>query len=361
VAASIEPAAAAAVADTNGLMRGSAFRISNNLLLTALHVLLDNESPRIRLFGVENFIECTTAWTGDIDDLDIAILRIDSAGGHVLPDVEPVSIGQFVGMGRRDCDVTGYSRGWGDHRVPMARRLTGTIDPGAYPGANFLVLELPRTVEPIGFSGSGVRSEGKLIGIVTTYNPKENSILLIPATRLLEDAGFRAVIKSELKREPEVVQLLPPETSITSAIKSVSKADPKNIQEVAAASFDLSDSYYANVLSQAKRSFNAAVVAGIVGSLFFLAAIIFALASKQLSASLISSVGGAIVEVVSGLNFWLYSRTAVQLNSFHIRLERMQRYLVANSVAASLEGEHRESTLEKLVMIISEGESRRES
>jgi regulator of protease activity HflC (stomatin/prohibitin superfamily) len=152
-----------------------------------------------------------------------------------------------------------------------------------------------------------------------------------------------------------------PDVALSAALESVSKADPSNIQEVAAAQLTLSNLYYENVLSQAKRSFNAAVAAGIGGSLFFLAAIIFAIAAKQLTASLISSVGGAVVEVVSGLNFWLYARTAVQLNSFHMRLERMQRYLVANSVAASLNGEQRESTRAKLVLIISEGEPRRET
>ena len=348
---------AASVADSDGKHRGSAFCISNTLLLTALHCVLDDDSPKVKLLGTEEYVQCTTVWKGDIDDVDVAILR---AEGKVLPNVEIASIGQFIGTGRRNCDVTGFPLDW-DRQKEMARHLTGTIDPAAYPGANFLVLELSRSADLVGFGGAGVCAEGKLIGIAFGWIKGENSLIVVPASRLLEDAGFRDVIKTELKHHLDVVKLSPPETGITSALKSVSKADPKNIQEVAAASFDLGDSYYANVLSQAKRSFNAAVVAGVVGSLFFLTAIVFALVSKQLSAALISSVGGAIVEVVSGLNFWLYSRTSIQLNSFHVRLERMQRYLVANSVAASLSGEHRESTLEKLVKIISEGESRQES
>lgn len=358
MAASFGPAAS--VADSDGKHRGSAFRISNTLLLTALHCVSDDDSPKVKLLGAEEFVQCTIAWKGDIDDVDVAILRVGNAEGKALPNVEIASIGQFIGTGRRNCDVTGFPLEW-DRRRVMARHLAGTIDPAAYPGANFLVLEFPRSADLIGFGGAGVCAEGKLIGIVTAWIRDENSLVVVPASRLLEDAGFRDVIKTELKHNLDVVKLSPPETGITSALKSVSKADPKNIQEVAAASFDLSDSYYANVLSQAKRSFNAAVVAGVVGSLFFLAAIVFALVSKQLNASLISSVGGAIVEVVSGLNFWLYSRTSIQLNSFHLRLERMQRYLLANSVAASLSGEHQESTLEKLVKIISEGESRQES
>lgn len=225
--ASVEPAACVVASD--GQAWGSAFRISNNLLLTALHVVDRIEAPKVQLLGTEELIECTTAWTGDRDDFDIAILRIDNTKEAKLPDVETVSIGQFVGAGRRDCDITGYPFG-PDREKVTARRLTGTIDPGAYPGANFLVLELPRPVNLIGFGGGGVCSEGKLVGIATLVNRDENSIILVPASRMLEDAGFSKVIKDELKRRPNVVQLTPPETGTVSALKSVSKADPKNIQ-----------------------------------------------------------------------------------------------------------------------------------
>jgi hypothetical protein len=347
----------AAVATGDGRPRGSAFRISKRLLLTAGHIVQDVESLKVRLFCEEDFIDCEVLWIGS--DLDAALLRISGTQDPALPDFHPADVGQFVGVGRWDCDVTGYSLDW-DRDDLMARRLTGTLDSGSYPGANFLALELPRPIDHRGLGGAAAHFEGKVIGVVSRYSTQENILILVPAACLLKDTGFQAAIRSDLGRELNVIQLTPPDTAVVNAIKSVSKADPKNIQEVAAASFDLSDSYYANVLSQAKRSFNVAVVAGIAGSLFFLAAVVLALTLRDLSAPLISSIGGAIVEVVSGLNFWLYSRTAIQLNSFHMRLERMQRYLVANSVAASLEGEHQATTLQKLVMVISGGESRHE-
>ena len=74
-----------------------------------------------------------------------------------------------------------------------------------------------------------------------------------------------------------------------------------------------------------------------------------------MTAPLVSALAGGIVEVVAGLNFWLYGRTAVQLNAFHQRLERMQRFLVANSVSASLTGEKREAALLDLIKVISAG------
>jgi len=299
----------------------------------------------------------------DIDDLNIALLRLGDTEGRALPEEEEkgeaIRFGRLIGLGRRNCEVTGFP--YGGSKVVTARRITGVIDPGSFPRADVVAVELSQHIEMRGFGGAGVCSEGNLVGIITQYSKDENIFLIVPVTRILGNAEFRGVIRKELGRDVEVVQLATPEKDLSDAIKSVSKADPSNIQEVAAAQLALSNLYYENVLSQARRSFNAAAIAAIGGSFFFLAAIIFAIVAKQLTASLISSVGGAVVEVVSGLNFWLYARTSVQLNSFHMRLERMQRYLVANSVAASLTGEQRESTLAKLVMSISEGEPRRES
>jgi hypothetical protein len=59
----------------------------------------------------------------------------------------------------------------------------------------------------------------------------------------------------------------------------------------------------------------------------------------------LSRVGAAI----SGLNFWLYGRTADQLNSFHIRLEQTQKFLLANIISTKLTGEAHYSALTDLI------------
>jgi hypothetical protein len=85
---------------------------------------------------------------------------------------------------------------------------------------------------------------------------------------------------------------------------------------------------------------------------FFIAAVGFALATNKVNAAIISALGGGIVEVISGLNFWLYTKVAGQLDAFHVRLERMQRFLLANSVAQGLTGEERERAISSLVSTI---------
>lgn len=149
------------------------------------------------------------------------------------------------------------------------------------------------------------------------------------------------------------VETLPlPEKATDQAILQSAAVDTTNIAKVAASQLAISNAYYENVLSQARRSFNAAIVAAVLGLFLFLAAVGAALAKDSVPASIISALSGAVVETIAGLNFWLYARTSVQLDAFHLRLERMQRYLVANSVCESLRGKSRDVALADLVRTI---------
>lgn len=136
------------------------------------------------------------------------------------------------------------------------------------------------------------------------------------------------------------------------AIANVAQADPGNIQQVAASQLSIINSYYQSVLQQAQQSFRWALVAAGIGLLFFLAAIGFLVFQQSTSISNISIISGALIEVISAINFYLYSRASVQLASFHNRLDTTQRFLLANSVCENLEGEIKHITRASLVEII---------
>lgn len=138
----------------------------------------------------------------------------------------------------------------------------------------------------------------------------------------------------------------------TTAIDSVARADPSNIQEVAASQLEISNNYYKSVLRQAQQSFRSAIVAAGVGLAFFIAALGIGLAQQTLDVAIISAISGGIVEVISGLNFWLFGRTATQLDLFHVRLEQTQRFVLANSVCENLSTEARDATRSELVRLI---------
>lgn len=137
------------------------------------------------------------------------------------------------------------------------------------------------------------------------------------------------------------------------ALDEVSRADPQNIQEVGAAQLSLSTSYYQNVLDQAKRSFVAAIISAAIGLAFFIASVSIFLVRNDVRAGTVSAISGAVVELISGLNFWLYGRTASQMNFFHIRLEQTQKYLLANSLSTKLSGSNRETALMELIKQVS--------
>lgn len=137
-------------------------------------------------------------------------------------------------------------------------------------------------------------------------------------------------------------------------IEKLTEADPGDIQQIAASQFELGTSYYTNVLLQSKQSFQWALRAAIVGLLFFLASVVFLLLKQPSEIAYVSLISGALIEIISGVNFYLYGRASDQLGAFHIRLDRMQRFLIANSACEKIEGETKHSTRSEIIKLIVE-------
>lgn len=138
-----------------------------------------------------------------------------------------------------------------------------------------------------------------------------------------------------------------------STFANVAQADPSNVQQVAASQLELINNYYSTILDQARQSFRWAIIAAGVGLLFFISAVGFLLVTQKSDLSSISVISGALIEVIAGINFYLYGRTIAQLDLFHGRLERTQRFLLANSVCEKLKGEAQQSARAELVRVIS--------
>jgi len=79
-----------------------------------------------------------------------------------------------------------------------------------------------------------------------------------------------------------------------------------------------------------------------------------------LQAAIIPLLSGAIVELVASLLFVLYGKTTSQLSHFHDRLELLQRYLLANDICESLDGEERNKARAGLVQQLSSGQISKE-
>jgi hypothetical protein len=309
----------------------------------------------VQAIGSKILLKCRVVWRSRPDDFGPALLQLESSEPVYIPP-DRLQLGRLIGGGTRTAEITVY--------VPqkaidyVATRVLGSVDPDDLPESDLLVFHPSRRPSAdAGVAGAGLYSDGYLLGVVTMRMTEGNDFGAIPIQQLLAYQRLREILDAELGVVPKIADLAMHSGRADDAIKDLSRADPTNIQEVAAAQLRLSNLYYENVLAQANRSFNAAVVAAVAGLALILLAVGVALTVDAAIVSVLSGIGGAVVEGVAGLNFWLYGRTSLQLNRFHIRLERMQRLLVANSVALSLTEAKREEALLGLIRVLMESDS----
>lgn len=122
--------------------------------------------------------------------------------------------------------------------------------------------------------------------------------------------------------------------------REVAVTDPGDTQKIASVLTEMSLHYYDDVRKQAERSFSAALTAAAVGTMFFLAAAVLVMNNRTDKAT-ISLISGSLIQVISGINFYLYGKAGRQFSLFHVCLERMNRFLVANSICENLTCPHK--------------------
>lgn len=138
-------------------------------------------------------------------------------------------------------------------------------------------------------------------------------------------------------------------------IERLSNADPSNVQQIAASQIELLSNYHQEVLNQAKKSFFWALVAAGAGFFFFLATLLFVIYpndNKRTEFAVVSTVGGALIEVISAINFYLYGKASSQMADFQQRLDRTQRFLLANSICEGLKDEAKQKSRSDLIRVI---------
>jgi len=135
--------------------------------------------------------------------------------------------------------------------------------------------------------------------------------------------------------DPEISLEQSPILALSKSCEGWAKVDFRKTSEVAAHLLKTSLQYYYIVQNQAQQSFYWALGFAGLGTLFFFLSLRWVIAAKAGLAS-ISLISGALIQVISGINFYLYSQTTKQFAGFHICLERMDRYLLANSYCENL-------------------------
>ncbi|QEE50200.1 hypothetical protein FUA48_11610 [Flavobacterium alkalisoli] len=111
--------------------------------------------------------------------------------------------------------------------------------------------------------------------------------------------------------------------------------------------------YYSLTRKQAISSFIAALMISIIGVLIFFKGLLF---SSENSISLLSTIAGAIVEIIAGLFFWLYSKALDQLSLFHISLQRSANVLLSIQLVDKISNEEKDSVYREIVLKIIDSE-----
>lgn len=148
--------------------------------------------------------------------------------------------------------------------------------------------------------------------------------------------GTRNLLQQPVTMSPS--RVLPGQRA-KDAIKHLCETDDRNMQKVGAANLNLNNLYCESIIKQANRSFWSALVAAVVGLIFFLGAAAFLLLSKQDSGqvAVLGSLGTAITACVSGTSFYLYRYTMGHFEAFHLCLARTEIVLLENSMCKQIE------------------------
>jgi len=106
--------------------------------------------------------------------------------------------------------------------------------------------------------------------------------------------------------------------------------------------------YYIISKQQANKSFSSALLVCFLGFIVFISGIIISYFSDQ-SVILYTTISGGIVEIVSGLFFWLYRNSTQQLNIYHERLGTTEKYLTAMQLIEKMSSEKQDESYKILI------------
>jgi len=136
-------------------------------------------------------------------------------------------------------------------------------------------------------------------------------------TKLLADKARAKRDELEVKKEVErvVERMKEPPKDVLSLMR-------RNVAELR--------EYYTINKQQARNAFSAAIFVCFLGFVLFGAGVVLSYVFPSTQGAVeYSTIGGAIVEVIAGLFFWLYSKSIKQINLFHRSLQETQRFLTA--------------------------------
>jgi hypothetical protein len=110
--------------------------------------------------------------------------------------------------------------------------------------------------------------------------------------------------------------------------------------------------YYTIHKQQARKSFTSALIICFLGFILFVTGVIVVYLTDNKNVIVWTTLSGAIVEIVSGLFFWLYSKSLKQINIFHESLLKSEKFLTAIQLTERLSVENRDTLYSHIIKTV---------
>lgn len=102
------------------------------------------------------------------------------------------------------------------------------------------------------------------------------------------------------------------------------------------------DTYYQMIKSHTDKSFRTATVVGIAGFVLIALGVILFYSDSlahNVTVGAMSGISGVLIELISGIQFWIYTKTVKQISEYRDSILDSQLMLLAFQLANSLEDE----------------------
>lgn len=106
--------------------------------------------------------------------------------------------------------------------------------------------------------------------------------------------------------------------------------------------------YYIISKRQASKSFALAVISCILGVVIYICGfLVVSFFDKNII--IFTTISGTVVEIITGLSFWIYNKCTKQLNEYHKRLSSTEKYLTSIQMADKMSENGREEMYKWLI------------
>jgi hypothetical protein len=127
---------------------------------------------------------------------------------------------------------------------------------------------------------------------------------------------------------------------------------PDDIQQIGSLFLQIIIHYYKDVRRQAALAFIVAFVFEIAAVGFFVFSANAAMRGGTITTAALSAVSGLLIQIMTGVVFYLYSQSARQFGAFHICLERTNCFLLAHSMTEHLPEAERVAKQAEIITVI---------